>query len=251
MPQSLKAVVAPPLPEPLPGGLLNSSRRLSGPWQRGVEFSTSACIPGNLFPFCGTEGTDTKTSGSAPAVAEFESVVTYTAVNCSTLGKPNDDELRAYANQALAIQAEVQLGETMAFGTTNESLTDATTVGSGTTEVEALAVLEDELADLLGNVQGTVHVSPGTLTFLFAEGAVIQNLNGTFQTPNGHVVVASPGYVGLEGIYGTGPVFANHEPSMVLSDIDRSVNTGTVRAEGIGIVAFDPCVNIHVTIGGS
>lgn len=245
MAQSLKAVIAPPLPEALPGGLLNSAQELSGPWQRGVIFDTPACIPGNVWPFCGS--LTPKSGGTHPTVAEFEAVGTYAVVNCSTMGGVNRD----FVTQALRIQAETQLGIELAEGTTNTALADATTVGSGATTVEALAVLEDELVDVIGNVRGTVHVSPGTLTILYSEGAIIQNLNGSYQTPNGHVVIASPGYVNLDGIYGTGPVFANHEPYAVLEDVERSDNTLTVRAEGIGIVAFDPCANIHVTIGGS
>lgn len=245
MAQTLKAVVAPPLPEPLPGGLLNSSRRLSGPWQRGVVFTTSACIPGNLYPFCGSD--QEKDSGESPEGAAFEAVVTYATVNCSTLGRVD----REFAAEALGIQAETQLGLTLATSTTNDSLADGTTVGSGADVVEALALLENELADILGNVKGTVHVSPQVLTLLYAGGAVIQNLNGGYSTPNGHVLIASAGYVDLDGIHGTGPVFANHEVVEVFSDVERSQNTLTVRAEGIGIVAFDPCANIHVTIGGS
>lgn len=251
MAQALKPVIAPPVPEPLPGGLLNSSRSLSGPWQRGVEFATSACIPGNLYPFCDDDPTP-KVSGDHPDGAGFDAVGIYAVVDCSTLGgSATAEDLRRFADQALAIQAETQLGVELANGTTNPSLADATTVGSGTYPTEALAVLEDELAAILGNVQGTVHVSPGMLTILYSERAIIQNLNGGFQTPNGHVVIASPGYVDLDGLYGTGPVFANSEPYGVLEDVERSQNTMTVRAEAVGIVAFDPCANIHVTIGGS
>lgn len=248
MAQSLKATVAVPLPESLPGGLLASSQRLDGPWQRGVEFTTSACIPGNLYPFCAAEPTE-KEVGTANTGADFESVGTYVVVNCSTLGRVD----REFAAQALAIQAETQLALELATGTvtSNEALADGTDVGSGTTHVEALALLENELADLLGNVRGTIHMSPGDLTILYAAGAIIQNLGGGFTTANGHVVIASPGYTGLTALHGTGPVYANHQTDIVLEDVERSQNTLTVRAEGIGIAAFDPCANIYVEIGGS
>ena len=248
MAQSLKATVAVPLPESLPGGLLASSQRLDGPWQRGVEFTTSACIPGNLYPFCAAEPTE-KEVGTANTGAEFESVGTYVVVNCSTLGRVD----REFASQALAIQAETQLALELATGTItgNDALADGTDVGSGATATEALALLENELADILGNVKGTVHVSPGDLTLLFSQRAVIQNLDGGFVTPNGHIVIASPGYTGLTAIHGTGPIYANHQTDIVLEDVERSQNTLTVRAEGIGIAAFDPCANIYVEIGGS
>lgn len=253
MAQSLKATVAVPLPESLPGGLLASSQRLEGPWQRGVEFVTSACIPGNLYPFC-AESPVEKAAGTANTGAEFESVGTYVVVNCSTLGgRASRDDLRNYGSQALAIQAETQLALELATGTVtgNVALVDGTDVGSAATPVEALALLENELADILGNVKGTIHMSPGMLTTLYAAGAIIQNLNGGFTTANGNVVIASPGYAGLTAIHGTGPIYANHQTDQVLEDVERSQNTLTVRAEGIGIVAFDPCANIYVEIGGS
>lgn len=253
MAQALKATVAVPLPESLPGGLLASARRLEGPWQRGVVFTTSACVPGNLYPFC-DDDPDPKETGTANDGSSFESVGTYAVVDCSTLsGQATLAEKRQHAIDGLAIQAETQLALELATGTvtSNTALADGTSAGSGTDAVDALAILENELAGILGNVQGTIHVSPYHLTILYAAGGLIQNLNGGYTSPNGHTVIASPGYADLDALHGTGPVYANHEPFQVLEDVERSQNTLTVRAEGIGVAAFDPCANIYVDIGGS
>lgn len=253
MAQALKATVAVPLPESLPGGLLASARRLEGPWQRGVVFTTSACVPGNLYPFCDADP-DPKETGTANDGASFESVGTYAVVDCSTLsGTATLNEKREFATQALRLQAETQLATELATGTVtaNVALADGTVSGSGTDAVDALAILENELAELLGHVRGTIHLSPYHLTVLYAGGALIQNLDGGYTSPNGHTVIASPGYVGLDALHGTGPVYANHETAIILEDVERAQNTLTVRAEGIGIAAFDPCANIYVDIGGS
>lgn len=252
MAQTLKALVAPPSPEALPGGLLNSAIELGGSWQRGVVFQTPVCVTGHLWPFCGTSSSgapEAKETGDTNEGAEFESVGTYAVVDCSTLGGVDPE----FARAGLRIQAETQLAAELAAGATtgNPALADATSIGSSADAVEALSLLEGGLADVIGNVRGTVHVSPQVLTLLYAEGAVRENLNGTFNTPNGHVLIASPGYADLTGIHGTGPVYANHEPAVLLQDVERSQNTLTVRAEGIGIAAFDPCANIVVDLGGS
>ena len=93
---------------------------------------------------------------------------------------------------------------------------------------------------------------PATLAALVAGYAVYRDA-GQWLTPNGNVVVASPGYVGnLDGlIVATTEVFAEVGEIARIRTVDRSDNRYLVLHEAPGLAVFDPCFNVSVTFDAS
>ena len=182
------------------GGLLDQARPLPDDWTRGLRFATEACLAAGEHLFCPTSPAE-KTM-QATDLTEFSPYGIEVSVICSTLGGGDAFAIReARANQALAAKADVSVGYVLATGelqsgvdTGNPGLVDAVSVGTGDTAVEALAILENEIAQNLGTFQAWIHATPARLTELVAGYAVYRDMNG-WRSPMGHVVVASGGYV--------------------------------------------------------
>jgi hypothetical protein len=52
----------------------------------------------------------------------------------------------------------------------------------------------------------------------------------------------------MDTIYATGPVFAAHGFPSQRSAVDRTLNTSEAFGDEAGIVVFDPCLNVNVTV---
>jgi hypothetical protein len=122
-------------------------------------------------------------------------------------------------------------------------LADAVLVGSANGAVEALAVLENEIAEETQGRLAFIHVSPANGVRL---AETLRFSEGRWYTPTGNLVVISPGYHTLDDLHATGEVFANTSEAGRLNAVDRSVNTRFVTAEEAGLAVFDPCFNIAV-----
>jgi hypothetical protein len=154
---------------------------------------------------------------------------------------------------------EFSVGFVLATGTTqalvdtgNPDLADATSVGSGADAVAALALIEDAIATNLMGHLAWVHVTPATLVELVSATAVYRDM-GSWRTPTGHLVVASPGYAGNidDLIVATTEVFASRGEIELMSTVDRSDNRHLAVHEAAALAVMDPCFNVSVGIGTS
>lgn len=238
-----------PAPRPVEGGLLRAALPFpDSRWTRGVKFNSSECLDGLPFPFCNLPDSPVeKTSQNPSEVETFDSFGIIVTVDCTTLGSGDPAK---YAEQGLDVKREYVVAVEFSTGltTNNPSLADATGVGTGSGIVEALALLEDEIADAIGGRLALIHVSPGNGVLLAAASA-IRFSEGQWRTPSGHIVVISPGYHDLVDLHATGDVYAGTAGTTTLSSVDRTVNQRFATAEELGLAVFDPCFNISVTVG--
>jgi hypothetical protein len=205
--------------------------------------NSSQCIDGLPFPFCNPSSSPEVKTSQRPGDAEtFTPVGIIVTVDCSTLG---GDPVK-YAEQGLDVLREYIVATELATGgtTANPSLADATLVGSGVDTLDALAVLENEIAERAQGRQAFIHLSPGNAVLVSDH---LRFADGQWLTPSGHVVVISPGYTTLDDLHATGDVFAETGGTARLDSVDRNVNTRYVTAEELGIAVFDPCFNIAVS----
>lgn len=242
---ALEVTITLPAPNPVEGGLLNAARPIEdGGWVRGLIVNSSQCTEALPYPFCNRPGEGDPVQKETQDVGDadtFEPVGVTVTVDCSTLG----GDPAKFAEQGLDVLREYTIASELATGTVtaNPALSDATVVGSGDTPKEALAVLEDEIADVAQGRQAFIHVSPSNMVRI--EGAL--RWTGTrWLTPSGNVVVTSPGYTTLTDLHATGEVFVGVGGRATLNSIDRNVNTRFITAEELGIAVFDPCFNIAV-----
>lgn len=240
-----------PAPRPVGNGLLAVARSLDDPsWVRGVQVNSSTCLTGLPFPYCNDPDSQTDKDTQRPSTVEtFEPTGITVSVDCSTLG----GDPQKFAEQGLDVVREYELGLELATGVTtaNPSLADATALpGGGTGYAPALALLEQYMAQSLMGRLGFIHVTPADFVMLVSDDLVRLDGN-TWRSPGGHVVVASPGYDFDGVLHATGEVFAEVGGRATLNSVDRNVNTRFVTAEELGIVVFDPCFNISVTVVGA
>jgi hypothetical protein len=238
------------------GVLANSAGPLPDAWTRGVEFASEACLAAAEHVFCPDSPTE-KLFGSS-VVTPFAPFGIEVGVVCSTLGGIREQrEREARAFEVLRTKAEYSVGYVLATGETqaaeavgsNPSLADATSGGSAADAVEALAAIENLIGETLGGFVGYVHVTPARLVELVSGFAVYRDA-GQWLTPNGNVVVASPGYIGnIDGeIVATTEVFAEVGGIELIQTVDRSDNRHLALHEAAAIAVFDPCFNVSVAI---
>ena len=117
-----------------------------------------------------------------------------------------------------------------------------------------LAQLQNDLADTLRGGQGVIHMAPGLLHQAVDKGAAIL-VDGQYQTPLGHLIVADAGYIDAlapsgesasaateEWVYATGPVAWKVTP-WVKREGALNISTNYLKRlqTAFGIVVFDPC----------
>lgn len=241
------------------GGILAVGRPLPAGWERGIEAAaTGACLATGEHIYCPTSPTE-KSFLSLDSFS-FDAFGIEIGVVCTTLGGERADaERRARAFQMLEAKAEYSVGYVLATGETqagvdtgNPALADALTVGPAASAVEALGVIEDSIASNLEGLGAFVHVTPATLVALVAGFAVYRDID-TWRTPSGHIVVASPGYVGnIDGqIVATTEVFTGVGEIDLISTVDRTNNRYLAVHEAPALAVFDPCFNVSVTFDTS
>lgn len=240
------------------GGILAQARPLPDGWESGVDFATEACLIAGEHLFC--PDSPTAKQFQSTSLAEFKAYGVEVSVVCTTLGGERARaEREARAFQALRAKEEGSVGFVLATGetqagqdTTNPSLADATSGGAAATAAAALAILEDSIASNLMGLLAWVHVTPATLVELVDAGVLYRDM-GNWRTPSGHVVVASPGYVGNidDEIVATTEVFASVGEIDLVRTVDRTDNRYMAVHEAPALAVFDPCFNVSVAIGAS
>ncbi len=239
------------------GGILDQAQALADGWTRGVEFATEACLAAGEHVFCPTSPVEKEFQGTV--LSDFHPFMVEVSVVCTTLsGARANAERESRAAAALSVVDEFSVGHVLATGetqagvdTTNPSLADAvaTSPATAATAAEGLAVIEDSIASNLRGHLAWVHVTPATLVELVAAQAVYRDFDG-WRTPTGHLVVASPGYVGnIDGeIVATTEVFASRSDAELVDTVDRSDNRYLAVHEAAALAVFDPCFAVSVGI---
>lgn len=172
-------------------------------------------------------------------------------LQCSTIGGWSPQEINDWAVREARAAFSAALARQVwggLFQPTNGFLMDGNAHDVTTSDlspVGALAAVEDALGQrLLG--QGMVHVTPGMLVRLQANGG-LRFIGDTFYTPSGNIVVADYGYYNTNQqayIYGSGIVnfVASGIPD---SDdqvaVDFAHNQYVAYADGYALAWFEPC----------
>ncbi len=255
---------------PAPGGLLASARVLPVGWQSGISFTDTACLLPVVMGEC-PSGVNLKPGQRAEATT-FRPVSVIQAVECTTLG---GFDTALVADSALPQTVDFALAFELLTGTAsgrdfnpnaqdpggNPALVNtATDLGSfavsGGGLAAAVACLEQTLAEATGGRGGVLFAGADMATWLLDE-RIIWRDGARWRTASGNPVIISGGFDGrapvadgtgtapAEGeplyLYGTAGVWAGTGEQQTYSDVDRSVNTVTSRAEQIALIAFTPC----------
>jgi hypothetical protein len=244
---------------PVGGGILDQASALPQGWEQGVQFATEACLAAGEHVFCHDSPTAKQFQGTL--LSEWDAYGVEVSVVCSVLGGERATaEREARAFQALEAIDEFSVGYVLATGETqagldtqNPSLADASSGGTSATAVGALAIIEDALATNLKGLLGWVHVTPARLTELVDAGVLYRTDGPRWRTATGHVVVASPGYVGNidDEIVATTQVYAERGAIELIRTYDRSDNRHMAVHEAAALAVFDPCFNVSVAITDS
>src|SRR5690606_22575460 len=249
-----------------------------GGWENGFAFDPETCDDGLLYSLvCRTE--TPKAPADNAGLVEYTPVVIVGSDVCSTLDRSRDRVGRArrhlLAVQSFQLERAFWTGE--ATDDESEDGEDRPHLADGTAEVLAsgdpvapevgLALLDQALTRCIHGQQGMVHVTPYTLA-VWVGLDVVEFVNGHYQTPNGHVVVAGSGYTGGgprsdpgqdlptapdlsepadQWAYATPMVQVLLGDIDVIEDVDRSVNTETVRAER-SAAAFHGCCKFAIQL---
>lgn len=191
---------------------------------------------------------------------------------CSAMGFEAAD-YQGRARRALEAQESEQIAHEFWVGTQNDAsgwgnqqLADqasADVYGESMLPVDALACLEQGLANEQGNRRGMIHCTPQVLS-VWAANYFIRREGNLWLTPLDHIVVADAGYDGsgpdgqpaTDGniwAYATGLVTLRlSEVAVVPGDfaqaLDRAVNTVTYRAERLASPSWDGQAHIAVSL---
>lgn len=251
-------------PAPPGGGLLAHALPLPAGWERGITFSTHGCTrPFTVGP-CPTDP-DLKQPQRPAGSGTFMPVTIGMALECSSLGGgPSPDAgtgLDATLDYALVFELATAAASTRDRDGTlpvgNVSLAAAHSLGDGADPVAALAALETAALSAGAGRPITLFTTPAGATYLKDEGLLWRD-GTTWRTVNGSPLIVSvalhdagivPHGVTTAPLWATGPVYAAAGHRDMLTATDRTVNTVTVRAEDLAMVAFDPCVLFGVGLG--
>ena len=258
--------------------LLTTARLVSdgARWENGITFRPEPCGPGDtLDPFCVAPSGGTKSSGEAAGVVEWMPYGLHLADECAyTLNQDTFTELTQRVRRALLAQTSEMIESVLwtnvvdgtAFGAGGEGhpnvgLIDAPVTGTPAPPVNALAQMDQLLAQAIGGKQGMIHV-PAYLMHQLAFYGLVRREGNTWRTVTGHLVAPGTGYPGTDPdgnddgnvwIYGTSMVEIRLSEVAVLPNtlpeaIDRATNQLVVRAERLALAYWDRCAHVGVPV---
>lgn len=238
-----------------------------GRWQSGITYAPEGCVDGTTLSLYAT---GEKTPSNRPATVTWVPYILSVFQTCSTLGD-DLDEARALGRRALLADTERQLAEEFWNGvisqtenwqgaaTPNTWLSDDSDpgfvdLGGPAHLTHALGCLDQFLSWNNSGQQGAIHATPLARTFWVGLN-LLRYENGKYLSPNGHVVISSPGYSGdsPDGAYGDANIwaYATDMPRVFLDDIgppnkdvqivDRRNNDVLVLAERVALVEWERC----------
>lgn len=204
-----RQAVAAPTPRPPRFGLVAAAPVVEdgADWARGFTFFPEGCgASGRLAVECAgnTVAMDEPDRRERVAADPF---AVYAANDCETTFGFRQADYEARARRQLETTRSYQIANELWRGDLTQApddlenlpLTstegDVVTSGGPADPIDALACLEQALAQATFGRQGMVHLTPQLLTHLV--GAQVVSLVGnTYMSPNGHIVVPDAGYDG-------------------------------------------------------
>jgi hypothetical protein len=271
MPTGLQAVIRLPAARRQPRRLLDVLDRLPGVegnrWLEGVTWQPTACRALTV------EGGDDCSNFDFNVVPdECEAAVTQDPFRVSDAFKAATlDMIYSEVDEMLASRFNLQVSASFASEllsgaasggmslSSEASAPNGAAFGVGATPIwNALAILEEEIAERLQGGVGYIHLPPGLLSQAVSECELTLNTDGQWETPVGNIVISDAGYInpppptgegassGAEDwIYASGPVWFESTVPILIGQgsetLTLSENTFTQYIAGYGILVFDPC----------
>lgn len=274
-------VDAPPLLQQ-PHNLLRSSRTPQDPdgtrWEAGIQYrpvlNTTSTITGG-YSQCGTSSTMPSGADPVPGLVLWQPVVQVVSKKCALFGWETSDwkqELADLAKAALPKFLEYELWtgsiaqkdglDNLWLASTHS--VDLTPAGGPTSVKRGYQILEEGLGDTGVGAAGMIHARRGNVPDYMG----VHEDGNLLVTPNGTIVVGGAGYqrtdrsgaaatAGTAWLYATGNTDVRVGPLEFFPDddgqpfdIDRSNNTGYLRAQRNVLVSWDGQVHlaVHVTL---
>lgn len=231
----------------MPGGLLSKSLPAPAGWERG-----GLIIPwyGCGEPVLRDKCVSAEDTPHRDGVGEFYTVPIEQGATCSTSGLDNLDGHaldRFNATSDWALSKQLQTDQA---ATGSPKLDDASDLGTVADAdfVAALACLEQTAADQGFGALWVVHTTIRGLAYLKA--AYLIDDNG--MTPAGAKIIAGTGYENPDSttvrLWVTGQVWASISTPEAVGHVAYATNDQTSWSRGLGIAAFDPCLNFSIDV---
>lgn len=267
MTTNMESPVTLPAPQSLPRRLLDVAPKLDGRWMLGVTWNPRPCRGLLAIPSddCGVETLDAITRVCETAVVQppFQIIDALKGTTLDwTLAEVDEMLLANFGLTVSAAFATELITATASSGmglSTEAHAPNGAAFGSAATPIwNALAILEEELAENRPGQVGYIHLTPGLLAQAVTSYGVSVGASGQWETPVGNIVISDSGYISPaqptgqaaastaeDWVYSSGPVAwqasdaeglgVNHEA------YDMTRNTIHRWISGYGILVFDPC----------
>lgn len=240
-------------------------------WEGGYEFQPEAVSGAGVVDPCNVQNGDVDPP-ERPATVGNVPFLVWAGDVCSAMGFEAGD-YQGRARRALEAQESEQAAREFWRGDQNDvsgwgnqtlaNQASADVYGESMDPVDALACLEQGLANEQGNRRGMIHCTPQVLS-VWASNYFIRREGNLWLSPLDHIVVADAGYDGSgpDGqpaasgniwAYATGLVYVRMSPTVVTPGdlaeaLDRQVNTVTYRAERLVSPSWDGQAHIAVSL---
>lgn len=250
-------------------------------WVGGFAYEPLACgVIGPRPIVC--EDTEKPSDVDPAAIREYDPIYLLGADVCSTLDRGRDRIERAQQNllATQSHQAEREFWDGVATRAATPNLGNAYLAEGGASDavsstpvpfVNALAELDQALAECLHGTQGMIHATPLTVSLWYAAG-LLRVEGQRLLTAMDTIVVTGSGYSGSAPgaqagdppvppadlsagatAYGTGLVYSrlgstNRIGETAVSEIDRATNTQTVLVERPAAITFAGCCLLSIPV---
>jgi hypothetical protein len=232
----------------MPGGVLAKALPAPPGWERGgIAIPFYGCGEPVLRDKC-VVAEDIPNQNSA--VGSYPTFAIEQGAMCSTTGPDSvlpsaQARFTATADWAVSRQLQQDLADTGA-----PKLDDADVLGTVTDAdfVTAVGCLEQAAADAGFGAVWVLHTTVRGAAYLAQQG--LMTIDGF--SPAGAKVVIGTGYANPNGttvrLWVTGQVWASVSEIQPVENVARRQNNLEAWARGVGVAAFDPCVNIAVDV---
>lgn len=234
-------------------------------WMNGIAYEPEGCVEGAPTDPC-TVGDEYHLT-DAPPIVEWDPINLTLATKCSSVSSNEFDERQAAGRRNMLNDQERQLGAELWDGElakvtpdidrVNTWLADPESVSRLSTDavglVHGLACLDAYLTTNNGGQQGMIHATAQTFVH-WASFRMLRWVGNRVLSPNGHIVVASPGYSGNspEGRRDSQDVWAYATDMVTVrlgkldvydlkSTMDRAQNDMYVQAERPAMAEWQRC----------
>lgn len=200
----------------------------------GVWAADWCVSPDDLTP-------DDVKDGTRPTFLDTFQPMTVWAYDQCDLTPASQAEVRARVQQNLLLREQVAAEREFADRLVTDALAHETPMASAANIIDALAVLESDLA--IAGVLGVIHASAGLAAAAASQGLIRYN-GAKLTTPLGHQWVFGGGYVdGLEAqLVATSPTYGWRDPARVLDTEKLEYNQYVAVAERSLVIGYEAVV---------